>query len=280
MPIPPAVPLGGLAGFRFIERTYDRQIAVFNASPDIDRDVSHFLENAGSITTVDQLMDDRQSLRVILGAFGLDADINKGAFVRMVIEDGTLEPRAFANRLVEPAYREMSESLGFGNFGGTLIQESKRTEIVNRYRERQFELAVGESDLDLRLALNFKREAERIAQETPNDRTAWLRMLGAPPMRQVVETAFNLPREFAQIDIDRQVDILSDRARDFLGTPSPQGFLDEANLDAMVERFLLLSQVRNGVIGPSVRGSTALTLLQSSPLGSGAQQGLFASNFL
>ena len=280
MPIPPAIPLGGLAGFRFLERTYDRQFATFNASPDIDREVSYFLEKAGTVTSVDELMSDRRLVRVVLGAFGLDGDIDKGAFIRKVIEEGTLDRRDFANRLVEPAYREMSAFLGFGNLGGTLGLESTRNEIVSRYRERQFELAVGEIDLDLRLSLNFRREAGRIAETIPDDKTAWLRFLGSPPLREVVETAFNLPQEFAQIDIDQQVEELEKRSNKLLGTSSPQAFLDPSNLTKLVDRFLLLSQVNSGAVGPGVRGATALTLLQASALGNGAQQSLFASNFI
>ena len=100
MPFPPAIPLSGLAGFRFIERTYDRQFITFNKSPDFQREVEYFRENAGNITTVDQLMGDRRILAVVLGAFGLGDDIDKGAFIRKVIEEGTFEGDAFANRLV------------------------------------------------------------------------------------------------------------------------------------------------------------------------------------
>ena len=178
MPFSPALPLTGLAGLRFLEKTMDRQVELFNRSPDVQREIDYFLEKAGNFTSVEQLVTDRRALAVVLGAFGLDEDIGKTAFIRKVIEEGTFDSRSFANRLVDPAYREMSAALGFGDVGGLLVFENTRQSIVEQYRERQFELAVGDIDLDMRLALNFKREIEGIASRDVNAKTGWLLMLG------------------------------------------------------------------------------------------------------
>jgi hypothetical protein len=280
MPIAPALPLTGLAGFRFLEKTMDQQVALFNKSPDIQREIDHFLENAGNFTSVDQLVADRRSLSVVLGAFGLDDDIDKRAFIRKVIEEGTFNNRSFANRLVDPAYREMSSALGFGDVGGLLVFESTRLNIVDRFRERQFELAVGEVDLDMRLALNFKREISDIAGKNVNSRTGWLLALGSPPLRQVVETALNLPTEFGLIDVDQQVDEVADRASRLFGFDDVSALQDPALVDKFVDRFLLQQQVRNGAGNIASSGSVALSLLSASGLGGGAQSNLFASNFL
>lgn len=280
MPIAPAVPFGGLNGLRFIERTYDNQFATFNKSPDIEREVEYFLENAVNITSAEELVGDRRLMAVVLGAFGLDEDIGKGAFIRKILEDGTTDQAAFANRLVEPAYKEMSAFLGFGDLGGTLIFENTRLNLVDRYRERQFELAVGEQDIDLRLAMNFKREFGEILSSSGSDDTAWLRVLGSPPLREVIETALNLPSEFALIDLDQQVSVVKDRAERIFGTSQRGDLLQPGAIDEVTERFMLNGQLRDGVISSSTRGSIALSLLQSSALGAGAQANLFASNLL
>ena len=279
MPLAPAIPFTGLAGLRFLDRTYDRQFAVFGASPDMQRNVDYFLDKAAGVRSVDDLMGDRRLLKVVLGAFGLDDDLGKGAFVRKVLEEGTADRRAFANRLVEPAYREMSATLGFGDVGGYLFLESVRDDIAARYRERQFELSVGESDVDLRLAMNFRREAARIAGEGGQDRTIWLKLLGSQPLRAVVEGALGLPSSFGSIDLDKQVEELAARGERLLGTAGPSALTDPAMLDTFVERFLLNSQISSGAVSATTRGTIALTLLGSSALGPGARAGLFASNF-
>lgn len=280
MPFSPALPVTGLAGLRFLERTKDQQMEVFNKSPDIQREVDYFLENAANFTSTEQLVGDRRALAVVLGAFGLDEDIDKAAFIRKVIEEGTFDTGSFANRLVDPAYREMSSALGFGDVGGLLVFENTRLNIVSQYRERQFELAVGDVDLDMRLVLNFKREISETANKNVNERTGWLLALGSPPMRQVVESALGLPSQFALIDIDQQVNEVIDRASNLFGIKDVSAFQDPALVDKFVDRFLLQQQVRNGSTASTSSGSVALSLLSSAGLGSGAQASLFSSNFL
>ena len=155
MSFDPSIPLSGLSGFRFLERTFDRQTELFNRDPQLNREIDRFEEVAGGFETAEDLVADPQALKVVLGAFGLDEDADKPAFIRKVLEEGTLDPAAFANRLVTPEYREMAAFVGFGDLGGRLVDAGVRADITARYRERQFELAVGETDVDLRLALNF-----------------------------------------------------------------------------------------------------------------------------
>ena len=281
MPIAPAIPVGGLAGFRFLQKTYDRQFETFNKSADVQREIDYFQDKAPNIITAEDITGDRRLLQVILGAFGLDEDVNKQAFIRKIIEEGTLSADAFANRLVEPAYREMAEKIGIGNFGSNLGLEATRQDIVARYRERQFEIAAGDVDFDMRLALNFDRRAQEIAAQTKDDRTGWLALLGSQPLREVVQGAFNLPSSFALIDLDRQVEVLQKRAESLLGSDSPTSLLQSENRQRLIDRYLLNSQVQNGFGGhaSTAPGTTAISLLQSSGLGTGAQANLFASLF-
>jgi len=99
MPISPVLPTSGLTGWRFLNDSLETQETLFNSSPDISRDVDYFNENIGDIKTLDDFMGDRRILKVALGAFGLGDEINKGAFVRKVLEDGTEDRSAFAVRL-------------------------------------------------------------------------------------------------------------------------------------------------------------------------------------
>lgn len=276
----PIVPLGGLAGFRFIERSFDRQFAVFQQSPEIQRDIARFEAEAGSVETVEDLMADRRLLRVVLGAFGLDEDLDKRAFIRKVIEEGTNDPQAFANRLADPAYRELSETLGFGNFGNRLILGSVQETLLEQYKLRQFERAVGEQDVDLRLAMNFRREIAEIAESDAADTAGWFRVLGSRPLRRVVELGFGLPSQFGLIDIDQQANELSRIARERYGSESPQVFADSEVVEDMLQRFLVRAQIE---AGPSAQSqattSTAVQILQAGGLGTAASAGLFASNF-
>ena len=278
MAFTPIVPFGGLLGFRFLERTYDAQFATFGKSPEIQREIDYFLEHAGEATTAEALVADHRLLRVALGAFGLDDEIGKQAFIRKILEDGTLDPQSLANRLSDPAWAEFSLALGYGDLGGLLIFDNKRQIIAEQFRLRQFERAIGDVDVDIRLALNFRRDIREIANDPEVETAGWFKILGSKPLRAVIEGAYNLPIVFGLIDVDQQRSDLEARTDQFFGSASPAVFASDEVIDDLLRRFLLSSQLKGG-FSPSTPGATALTLLQMGGLGAGASANLFASNF-
>lgn len=276
MSFAPVLPAGGLIGFRFLERSYESQLARFSRAPDIDRAVRDFIDRAGEVRSAADLVADRRLLRVALGAFGLDDEIGKGALIRRVLEEGTLDPSSFANRLADPAWKELSAALGFGDIGGRLGDEAVRRNLAERFRERQFERAVGEADVDLRLALNFRREIGRIAVRPGVDRSGWFQIMGSAPLRAVIEGALGLPESFGKLEIDAQRSILEDRARRIFGSESPNIFADREIRDRAVQRFLLNAQATAS--GRAIGGgSTALQLLTAGGLGNVGRASLFQS---
>lgn len=275
MPLTPVISGSGLAAWNFLKATEDNQITAFNRSPDIERDVQYFRENITEINSLDEFMSDRRLLKVALGAFGLGEEINKGAFVRKVLEEGTLDQSAFAVRLNNPDYLDMAEKLPV--FDGLMsVSSNTAEEIISDYRVREYEVAVGEVDNDMRLALNFRREMSELASSDLTESAGWFKVMASVPMRTVLEGAFNLPSSFSQLDIDRQREILSDKAQSLYGESSVEVFQDTDKMESAIQRFLLRQQIEQG---PSANtpGFAALSIL-SGGIGSVGIANLLLSN--
>ena len=274
----PAVGLGGYSGWLILERSEARQRETFERSPALARDIEYFRENIKNALTAEDLVTDRRLLTVALGAFGLSDEIDKRAFVRKILEEGTEDSDAFANRLNEPRFRALAEAFGYGNIdgGSSVLLESFREDIIARFKVREFDRAVGEVDNDMRLALNFRRDISSVVSEESSETTKWFQIMGQQPLREVLAVAFNIPQSVGQLDIDRQQEIFADRALSVLGTSDPAVLNDPEIVDDMLQRFFLIRQTQNG---PSslTPGFSALTLLQGGALGSGASQNLFLS---
>ena len=264
MSFQPALATGGLAGWSFLNRTLGQQTKAFEKTPEIQRDTEYFEKNISKALTAEDLVSDRRLLRVALGAYGLSDDINSNAFVRKILEGGTQDKEALANKLSDVRYREFSKAFGFGNDGGARTgSKSWARGITARFRQLEFEVAVGNQDQSMRLAMDAKRNMPDIAKLTGKDETRWLKIMGNPPMRQVFETALGLPPSFAQADLDTQVGEFSDRAKRQLGLDSLSDLSDTTVQDAVIERFLIRDQIKTFQVQSS--GSVALTLLQSAP---------------
>lgn len=263
MSFAPVLPLGGYAGWKVLQSTLETQQTRFAEDPAQSRDREYFKENIGSITSAEDLVSDYRLLRVALGAYGLQDDLPNRAFIEKVLSDGVTDDDALSNKLADKSYFAFSEAFGFG---GTLPPSTQSPgfadKVLARFDEQAFEVAVGDQDTDMRLALQATREIPEIAAAGGSDSTAWLTVLGNTALRQVFETAFSLPDSIGVMDLDQQLDAFRNGAERVLGSSEFSTLSDPNAVEDLVHAFTLKSQL---AAGPSAftRGASAVTLLQN-----------------
>ncbi len=261
MSFQPQIPMSGIAGWRFLQRTQETQQATFEKSGVLARDIEYFQENIGKVETTADLVSDRRLLTVALGAFGLGDDIDKKAFIRKVLDEGTDDEKSFANRMTAQAYKDFAETFGFGNATGARTgDEGFAEKILDAYRVRAFEAAVGDADNNMRLAMNMNRELPDLAAE---EGRTWYSVLASEPLSQVFQTAFGLPKDFYNIDVDRQVTILAQKSKQYFGSGEISVYSDPEVLEKLTTRFLAMAQIADGVSNATGPAASALILLQS-----------------
>lgn len=261
MSFQPIVPLGGYAGWSFLTRTLDRQQAAFDQSPALARDTDYFAAKIATIDSAEALVADRRLMRVALGAFGLGDDIDSRHFIRTVLEEGSVDDSALANKLSDKRYRALAEAFGFGP------GETPRTatpgfaaDMVAAYRRQSFEIAVGEQDTSLRLALNLDRELTELVESRQSDEAAWLSVMGSAPLREVFDTAFGLPEGFAALDLDDQLATYRSKALQRFGSSDLAQFAEPDQREALVRAYLVQAQLVEVDVSLNA-ARTALTLL-------------------
>ncbi|MCP3969234.1 MAG: DUF1217 domain-containing protein [Rhodobacteraceae bacterium] len=264
MSFQPVLPTGGYAGWSFLTNTRATQQEAFNASTQMTRDVAYFEENIASISSAEDLVADRRLLQVALGAFGLDEDINNKYFLQKVLEDGTLDADALGNRLSDKRYFEFAKAFGFGDFDTprTVLSDFP-AEITAAFQDRQFEIAVGDQNQDMRLAMGLDRALEDITGKDTTEDGRWFLVMGQPAVRQVFETALGLPASIGVLDLDQQLSAFRDKAAARFGSGEVAQFADADAREDLVRLFLLRSELQVGS-GVSAGQSAALTLLQNS----------------
>lgn len=259
----PLVPFGGFSGWSFLKRTMAVQQAAFQAAPELKRDEAYFREKIASVATAEDLVSDRRLLGVALGAYGLDADIGNRFFIRKVLEDGTLDQGALANRLADKQYRAFSAGFGFGDFATPNTRLSDFADkTLEAYRMRRFESAVGEQNDNLRLALNAERELGALALRDSSDDTLWFTVMGSAPLRKVFESALGLPGSFASLDLDRQLETLKEKSQKTFGDSRIAQFSDPEKVETLVRRFLFRTEALESFQANSP-AAMALQLLQA-----------------
>lgn len=260
----PVIPGGGNLGWTFLKQTRESQQAAFDSSTTIQNNSDYFRENIAEVSSAEELVSDRRLLSVALGAFGLDDDINNSFFVQKVLEEGSIDPESFANRLADKRYLAMAEAFAFDLSPANTALRDFPDEILESYKVRQFEIAVGEQNQDLRLALDAEREIAELAKQEYEEDTAWFMIMGNPALREVFEFALGLPSELAAVDIDQQLEIFRDKSDRLFGVTNPAEFVDPELQEKLVRNFLFRSEL-DAASSATSRGTVALSLLQSQP---------------
>jgi Protein of unknown function (DUF1217) len=262
MSFQPVLPLSGLAGWGFLKRTMDRQQTLQQSAPLQQRDEAYFRDRIGKIETAEQLVADRRLLSVALTAFGLEGDINSKAFIRKILEGGTQDEDSLANKLADKQYQKFSAAFGFGDSSGARTKLSTfPDEILQQFRSRSFETAVGDQNNSYRLALNAERELPALAAQTTSETTKWYTILGNTPLREVMQTALGLPSSFSAIDLDQQVSLIRARAEATFGSSSVSQFTDPEKMESLVRRFMVRTDLQEQGSASSP-AAIALQLLQ------------------
>ena len=259
----PVIPSDGLVGWRFLQRTYDTQLSVFNQSQQVVRSTDYFMEKIGSITTAEELVSDRRLLEVALGAFGLQDDIDNRFFIKKILEEGTTNDDSLANRFTDERYRDLSAAFSLGLGEQSRVGEAGfAEEIISKFQASSFEVAAGSQDSSMRIALFAQREIPALAGDDTSNDAKWFTIMGQPPLRSVFEKALNLPSSFGQVDIDQQLVVFKQRAREVFGSDDIGQFGSSDAVEDIVTKYIVRSQLDNFSAATS-SASIALTLLQS-----------------
>lgn len=259
MSFQPIVPMGGYAGWMFLNRTLETQQKTHEAS--LKSDTDYFAEKIGEVRSAEDLMADRRLLKVALGAFGLEEDINSTFFIRKVLEEGVQNSKSLANKLSDKSYFKLSQAFGFGEgLPPRTLLSTFPDEIIQAYRQHRFEVGVGEMNEDFRLALNAQRELTEIADGSMSDDAKWFSVMGSPRLRNVFEMALGLPTSFGQLDIDDQLKTFREKSKRTFGSGEISHFSTPEALDKLIQTFLLRSELAAGAQSLS-SASTALLLL-------------------
>jgi hypothetical protein len=273
----PSIAAPGYAGWKALQRSLARQTEAFGAQPSVKKSLEHFRAAIDKAKEPGDIIKDRRLLSVVLGAFGLESEIDKKAIIRRVMSEGVDDPKSFANRINDQRWRSFAQAFSFAR-GTPAFTKAFKDAIAARFVERGLESAIGDVDPSMRLALNFRRDIAPIASGPNVERVGWLQIMGSRPLRTVVEGALGLPSSLASIDLERQADILAEKSSALFGDATPRAFLNPENVDTALRRFFEREAASNGP-SASAPGAAALVLLQQGGIGPLASAGLVASSF-
>jgi hypothetical protein len=218
--------LGAATAWSVLQKNGEALQTRWEARKDVTRDVERFRERAAGIGSIDELMKDRRTLSFVLEAFQLEGEIDKRAVVRRLLTDDPADPRSFANRMVDPRYRQINRDFG-AQEGPPLADAALVDKIATLTLTNRFEKANGEANPGLREALYFQRMIGTVSDVQG--------LMGDRVLTAVARTALGLPKQFGLLEFEQQKAILEKRL-------DPETFKDPAWVNRFVQRYLTLNE--------------------------------------
>ncbi|MEO9653039.1 MAG: DUF1217 domain-containing protein [Roseobacter sp.] len=174
----------GLTSYNYLARTRDAQQALFDENPLNVREVEEVTEKLENVLTSDDLMEDRTLLKVALGAFGLDEDLNNRAFIKRILDSDLEDSQSLANRLTDTRYLALAETFNFNGADGPKLPSSLNSDALSVQLEG---LETADDLLSDRSLL--RASLERFGLEDNIENTYYL--------REVLESDLSDPNSFA-----------------------------------------------------------------------------------
>jgi len=191
----PSIP--ALASFKTLAKTRNTQLDAFAKQAKMLKDVEYFKSKIAKIETPEQLVKDRKLLTFVTSAFGLDGEEKFGGKIRKILESDLKDPKSFANRQIDPRFKQFAEAFKFKEFGSFYLKQSLFVnDVVNRYVRNEFEKSLADKNPALREAAYFLRTIGGV--------TDTFQILGDKVLRAIVTTALGLPPEIANQSVEKQ----------------------------------------------------------------------------
>jgi len=268
----PAIPISGYGGWKFLQSTYDRQLQTHSDSAQIKADRAYLADKLSKPVTTEAFLDDKRLLRVALTAFGLSGEEWKRGFIDKVLKEVATPDSNFLARLNNSKYTAFAQAFKPVNGTITLTPESLE-KLAADFDTATFATAVGEVDESMRLALNFQSEIGGLMGTGSSSETAILfRLLGNVPVRKVLESALNLPKEMTKLSIDKQAEFLKSSLEKRFGISDITDLASSENVEKVIRTFHAMQSISNSASSYSP-AANALTLLNGG-MGLGGQGGI------
>ncbi|OIQ28200.1 MAG: hypothetical protein BM562_13250 [Alphaproteobacteria bacterium MedPE-SWcel] len=273
MSFTPLIPSSGVAGWNFLQSTYDRQYDAFIQAGQLKNDSEYFAENIGRVTSTDDLLDDRRLLQVAVKAFGLEEEINYRALLQRALNEGTTADDALANTMNDERYVKFSEAFGFGPGQSPKTTDSKAMQgVIDSFQSASFEEAVGEVDETIRTALFAKRamievfgepDADDVSQLSVKERALrefnstlenitgeeeehlgvtsvedqWEDIVQRDVLTDFLNTTLRMSASVSGLDEEEKIQAYRDRATVVFGTDDPTVFFSPDNKDVVLSAY-------------------------------------------
>ena len=197
-----------------------KQATQYAQNPQVKKEIEYFRQKAATVKSVDEFFKDPRLLKFALSAYSLESEQQYPARIKEIMTSDPKDPKALANRMLDPRYKEINKEFQLGQLGTANLKLTKFVDkVVSKYTTNEYEKKLGEQNPALREAAYFKRRIGEVKDV--------YQILGDKALRAVVFDTLGIPAEVANQSLEKQAALVT------------KGFkLDKVNDKTYIDNFL------------------------------------------
>ncbi|MEP3301058.1 MAG: DUF1217 domain-containing protein, partial [Roseibium sp.] len=123
--------------YTFYTKDINETLSRAAADSIVSREAQYYSDTIGSITSIDEFLDNDRVYAYAMKAYGLEEMAYAKAFIRKVLESDLTDTSSFANLLSDTKYKALAAAY---DFGGTVTSEIVQTtsqidELIGTYEQ-------------------------------------------------------------------------------------------------------------------------------------------------
>lgn len=228
------------------EKNQASGVAQTASQPAVKTVIAAFTKAVNSATSVTQMLSNPAVLNVLLTAGGLSDQIGNTALATQVLTSNLSDSQSLANTLTDTRWQALAQTYNFAANGIKALQNPNTiAAVANGYAQITWENNQDTITPGLSNALAFIQQASSI--------TTVDQVLGNATVRNVVQTAYNIPEQIAFQSLNAQEQAISSRL-------NVKDLQNPAFVQTLAQQYLIQNSINNTTTA-SASSSADLTTL-------------------
>jgi hypothetical protein len=195
-----------IAALRQAQSNQDREVAAKADDPLVRRELERFFERVRNAESVEEVLDDPIARKVFLTANGLGDFANAPGMVKKALTADLSDKSSLPYKLQDsnPAWLDTAEAYNFHDSGLAALKDNEALAAIgDAYAEVRWREDLEARAPGLSYALTFINNGGNLEDS--------LQVLGSGYAREVISTAFGIPKETARQSLQTQMKNIDDR---------------------------------------------------------------------
>lgn len=215
--------------YNYLAKNYDKSVEQEASTGSTKLETEYFDANMGSITSVDDFVNNYRVFNYAMKAYGLEDMAYAKAYMKKVLESDLTDDSSFANSLSDDRFKAFATA--FQNLtSGTAVSSDTISTVETKYAQQTMEDNAGDADTGVQLALYFRRSASSV--------TSAYGILADEALYKVLKTTYSIPDEMSNADIDAQASLIEK----YIDIDELQ---DSDYVDKLLKQFTLKYDIEN-----------------------------------